>query len=178
MTAELCQQNQVWEQSVQRLYVGTESLLGFTEFSTMTGWTAFGAWWVVVVVVQSPNFIIRCESVSQNAEVWGSCPLFVFTFSCSYVLWKAFVLKKTIGGLNMYYNSYNMPCFCPSLVLTAATWCTRTWWWQSVSMISSLSASTSADCAMERKLIECNAAQACQVWIHTVQLKLTFCDVC
>lgn len=31
-----------------KLYVGTKSLVGFTKFSIMTGFTAFGVWWELV----------------------------------------------------------------------------------------------------------------------------------
>lgn len=65
----------------------------------------------------------------------------------------------------------NPPCFehppvflsAASLAPTAASWCTRTWWWPSGLMTLSRSASTSAGCVTGRKRTECSAALSCKV---------------
>lgn len=106
------------------------------------------------VVVLSVNFIIQWENVSKCRGFWEWLhPLSIHTWLHTF----------SLSGLKMNYDSLMIPSFCSSRAHTAATWCTRTWWWRSVSMTSNLWASTSAGCVMARKRTECNAAPACQV---------------
>lgn len=144
--------------STVRLYVGTHSC------------APFDARWMVVMV-QSLKSFICCESVSQNAEVWGC--LVTLTKSFQLLCFSRFAAVTVLlfvlcwKWFKLCYDPWLWSLdFCSSLAPTAATWCTRTWWWQSASMISSHSASTSAGFVMERKHTECSAAPTCQVWIH------------